>query len=189
MTDFGNRMSSIDRELAPGERVLWRGQPRQGVVLSGSDAFMIPFSLLWGGFAFFWEWSVIKSGAPPFFVLWGMPFVAVGIYLIAGRFFVDAWQRSRTFYAVTNERLLIIEGFLKLNTRSVSLRTLSDVSLSERSDGEGSIHFGPSTFPAAFRGFSGWPGMKERMGPQFDRIADARSVRDLIHGAQKALSK
>jgi hypothetical protein len=183
-----NDMSPINRELAAGERLLWSGQPRQGVTLRGSDALMIPFSLLWGGLAFFWEWSVINSNAPAFFMLWGIPFVAVGLYLILGRFFVEAWQRSRTHYAVTSERVLIVEGLFKNTVRSVSLRTLSEMSLSESSSGEGTIHFGPSSLPSFFRGFSGWPGMKERMGPMFDRIADARIVRDLVNGAQKALS-
>jgi len=182
-------MPPITRELAAGERVLWSGQPRQGVTLRGADALMIPFSLLWGGFAFFWEWSVLKSGAPFFFALWGIPFVAVGIYFIIGRFFVEAWQRSRTFYAVTNERILIVDGIFSSTVSAISLRTLADVTLAERSDGQGSIYFGNSAVPAAFRSFSAWPGMRSRIGPQFDLIADARIVRDLIHGAQKALPR
>jgi hypothetical protein len=182
-------MSPLGRELAPGERILWSGQPRQGVTLRGSDALMIPFSLLWGGFAFFWEWSVLNSDAPALFALWGIPFVAVGVYIIFGRFFVEAWQRSRTYYAVTDERILIVDGLFNTTVRSVSLRTLTDMSLSERSDGEGTIYFGPSTLPMTVRSFSGWPGMKDRMGPLFDRIASARSVRNLIQGAQKALLK
>jgi hypothetical protein len=150
---------------------------------------MIPFSLLWGGFAFFWEWSVVTSGAPPFFMLWGVPFVLMGIYLIVGRFFVEAWERTRTHYAVTNERVLIVGGLFRPTTKSVSLRAMSEMSLTEHSNGEGSIHFGPSAFPAVFRSLSGWPGVKERMSPMFDRIPDARIVRDLILGAQKALSR
>jgi hypothetical protein len=189
MSYAGEIAPPINRELAAGERVLWAGQPRQGVTLRGADAAMIPFSLLWGGFAFFWEWSVINSGAPFFFALWGIPFVAVGIYLIFGRFFVESWQRSRTHYAVTNERVLIVDGLFNTTVSSVSLRTLTDMTFSEKSDGEGSIHFGPGTVPAAFRTFSAWPGMKGQMGPRFELIPDARMVRDLIHGAQKALSR
>jgi hypothetical protein len=150
---------------------------------------MIPFSLLWGGFAFFWEWSVLQSGAPVFFALWGIPFVAMGVYLILGRFYVEAWQRSRTHYAVTNERILILDGLFRTTVSSVSLRTLSDTTLSEYSNGEGSIYFGPSALPTMVRSFSGWPGMKGRTGPQFDRISNVRSVLDVIRGAQKALLK
>jgi hypothetical protein len=192
MRDNGGRMQSeIERVLRPelesGEKLLWSGQPRQGLRLQPSDAALIPFSLMWGGFALFWEFSVFQDGAPIFFRLWGIPFVLVGLYLIAGRFFVDAWQRGRTFYGITNERVLIVSGLFQKQVKSLALRSLSDVTLSERGDRSGSITFGGT--PTLYRWFagSGWPGIDKQLPPSFDSIENARQVYAQIQNAQRAL--
>ena len=148
---------------------------------------MTPFALMWGGFAIFWEWKALQAPeAPAFFALWGIPFVLIGLYLIFGRFLVEVWQRAKTYYGVTNERVLIVSGFFKRNVKSLSLRNLSDLSLSEGSNGEGTISFGGGgPFSSTFGGFSAWPGMPPYMGPRFELIADARSVYETIRGAQR----
>jgi hypothetical protein len=86
----------IARELDRDEHLLWIGQPRRGVFLRAPDLFLVPFSLLWGGFALFWEWQVLHTpNAPAYMALFGLPFVLFGIDPIAGRFFVDARLRAR----------------------------------------------------------------------------------------------
>jgi len=178
----------IQRELSSSEKLLWWGQPRQGVVVRGSDAFTIPFSLLWCGFAVFWEASVLRApGTPAFFVLWGLPFVLVGVYFVAGRFFVEARRRANTYYAVTSERVIIVSGVFARTVKSLSLGTLTDLSLSEAKSGEGSITFGAQhPMAARFGGMRGWPGAEQNLGPRFDLILDAKSVYETIRSAQRA---
>ena len=150
---------------------------------------LIPFSLLWCGFAVFWELSVLASpNAPLFFALFGVPFVLAGVYFVVGRFFVDSLQRSKTHYAVTTDRVLIVSGMLGRKVKSLSLRTLSDVSLSEGRNGDGSISFG-SQFPFAgmFGGMAGWPGSDQFIGPRFELIPKAKSVYEVIRGAQRGV--
>jgi len=173
--------------LASGERVLWWGRPRQGLVLRSSDMFAIPFSLLWCGFAIFWETGVLSSGrAPGFFAFWGIPFVAIGLYMVIGRFFAEAVQRSKTNYALTADRVLIVSGVFSRTVKSLSLNTLSDVTLTEGSNGKGSITFGPQNpFGSMFGGTSSWPGAQQQ-SPRFDLIDDARTVYEKIRSAQRS---
>lgn len=102
----------FDRYLRVDEEILWWGQPHPYHLLSVADIFMIPFSLLWGGFAYFWEFLVITSGAPPLFVLWGIPFVLIGSYMIFGRFIHNYLIRRNMYYAITDQRLIILRKFL-----------------------------------------------------------------------------
>jgi hypothetical protein len=99
-------MDGVTDFLSRDERVLWTGTPQQGLPFTSQDWFILPFSLFWCGFVAFWEMQAVKSG-PFFFELWGLPFIAVGIYMLAGRFLVDAWVRRGTLYTLTNKRILI----------------------------------------------------------------------------------
>jgi len=133
--------------LQPGEKVLWTGRPDPGRLLSSKDAYLIPFSLMWGGFAIVWEGGVLltmagANGAPIFFALWGIPFVVAGQYLIWGRFLVKRWDRRRTVYAVTDQRVLVLRG---ASLQSMFVSSLPGVTQSARPDGSGSLEFGSSS--------------------------------------------
>ena len=177
--------SEIERELSSGERLIWSGRPRRGLRLRPSDMFVIPFTLVWCGFAIFWEVSVISKGAPFFFIIWGVPFVGIGFYFVFGRFFVDARTRERTFYGITNERIIIVTGLFSRQTKSLALRTLTDISLTEIADGSGTITFG-AVHPMAQRIPAGWPGAGQYAVPAFDMIDRAKDVYDLIRQTQKS---
>lgn len=171
---------SLDR----GERQLWAGRPRQGILFRGSDIFMIPFSILWGGFAVFWEATVILSGGPLLFALFGIPFVLMGLYITVGRFVLDARRRANVTYGVTDQRIVIQSGILRPTVKSLELSTLSDVTVQERADGSGTITFGPThPFATMYAGMA-WPGVPQ--ATSFELIPDARRVYDTIRAAQQA---
>lgn len=96
--------------ITPDEHILWKGTPGTGHLFLPSDFFMIPFSILWCGFAFFWEYNVISSGAPFFFALFGLPFICVGLYITVGRFLWKAVLRKRTAYVITTRRIIRKQG-------------------------------------------------------------------------------
>jgi hypothetical protein len=140
-------------ELSPGETIQWTGRPNPRVIFHRDDALMIPFSLMWGGFAIFWlmgatgMWDVPSKTSNHAFslfaVIWGTPFVLAGQYLIWGRFLYAFWKKKRTYYAVTNRRALIVEQGLRNQTaRSAFFESLSTIDKSVRADGIGSIAFG-----------------------------------------------
>lgn len=173
----------LDSQIAPNERLLWSGQPRQGVFLRASDAYTIPFSLMWCGFAIFWETSVIYSNAPFFFRLWGIPFVLVGLYMVVGRFFVDAKQRGKTYYGVTNERIIIVSGIFNKQVKSLNLPTLTDISLDEKSDASGNITFGLSNSTSQWNNFP-FSRRNQPEVPSFESIQNAKKVYEIIRNAQ-----
>jgi hypothetical protein len=93
--------------LRCGERVLWNGRPDPSVVFTRADAFFVPFSLLWCGFAIFWESLVLGNGAPLLFPTFGGVFVVLGVYLVAGRFAAKAVLKARTRYWLTDQRAIV----------------------------------------------------------------------------------
>jgi len=176
---------AIRRQLGLGEQVLWHGQPIDGLRLRPRDAFFIPFSLLWCGFVVFWNVTVWSQHSPLFFRLWGVPFLLAGAYMVIGRFFVDAWMRARTDYAVTNERILIVTHLFSERVTSLFLASLPEMTLQVDASGRGTIQFGIGTPVAVTWNPLGTFNAQQGMPPSFFEILDARAVADLVRQLQE----
>jgi hypothetical protein len=183
---LSNANSVIRAHLSQDEPLLWSAQPRGGIAFRLEDIYLIPFSLLWGGFAIFWEWMATSGGAPFFFRLWGVPFVAIGLYMIVGRFIYDAWLRSNTYYGLTTERALIVRRTLGDSVRSIELKTLGDVTLSVGGDRSGTITLGNDTPGGAWFALMPWSRSSYVSAPRFERIDRAGEVYEQIRDAQSA---
>jgi len=104
------------------------------VIFHAEDWYTIPFSLVWGGFAIFWEtgalgfWGHNSKGSPHLFMaLWGIPFIVIGQYMIWGRFVYDGWLKRRTYYGITNRRLIVLQEATKRKSCSMYLDAIPSV--------------------------------------------------------------
>jgi hypothetical protein len=171
MAQSGDSMA-IQPHLLPAESVRWIGRPDPHRLLGAGDFFLVPFSLMWGGFALFWEAGVVglgshspsAAGAWWFGALWGIPFVLVGQYFIWGRFIYKRWDRRRTIYAVTNQRVLALRGH---TLQSLFLNQLPTLNKSLRSDGSGTLEFTTSPFGFGFWGNTGMEFLSGRRSAAF----------------------
>ena len=178
----------VTPSLSNGERLIWAGQPRQGFFLQAADIFMIPFSVAWGGFAIFWTLTAYLSGAPWFFVLWGMPFVAIGLWLMVGRFFTDARSRAKTFYAVTEKRVIFVKSGKNQQVTSLDLKSVGDITFAQHGNGRGTILFGVSfPYPQAAKMYAGAARQGKNI-PMFNQIERAKEVYDQIMRAKNSTS-
>lgn len=95
--------------LVPGESILWKGRPEKGNIFTRREFVMLPFSIMICGFSLFWEYMALQTGQL-FPVLWGLPIVCIGIYMLVGRYIQSAYLRNKTFYVITNKKVLIKKG-------------------------------------------------------------------------------
>lgn len=177
--------SPLGSELNTGERLLWSGQSRDGLRLQPADGCLIPFALVWCGFTFFWEAIAIIgffSGHTTGFIryifpLWGLPFIAIGLYLLIGRFFVDAKKRSKTWYGVTDRRVLFVTDSRERKVRSIFLQDIPKLEMVTRPDGSGTLVFGPvGNYKTGY--------ISPYDAPAFQMIEDVRSVYNIAQGAR-----
>ncbi len=187
-------------ELVSGETVVWAGRPDTSVVFHREDILLVPFSLLWGGFAIFWERTAMgmhtraAHPAPWFFMLWGIPFVIIGQYIIWGRFLVTAWKKARTFYAVTDRRVrrvLVVQKAWGRRTSSANLGDLPTLMKDGASKGVGTLHFAPATSAWAGRGtdWGAWDGMSIDEVPIFRDVQHVDELYQLVADRCKQLRK
>jgi len=182
-------LTAIQPELTSGESVLWTGQPNQSRIFHKEDVFLVPFSLLWGGFAIFWEtgvaglWSSGPRSHEPwtFGIIWGIPFVLIGQYVIWGRFFYAAWKKKRTHYAVTDRRVIVVQNGRTRQMSSAYLDALPNLIKEGSSNGVGTLRFSHPESPwSRSRGWGVWDAMNIGTTPTFVDIEDVDSVYRLI---------
>lgn len=187
-----NEAGAVMRDhLFPGEKLLWSGRPRQGLVLRPIDMFLLPMTLGWVGFAILWQLKLVDlQKSAPFLSIVGIPFVVVVLYFLVSRFLMDAKRRSNTCYGVTDGRIIISSGIFSLTRQSLHLDTLPEVSITESTStkstaGEGTISFGTSPYGAVMAALPGFPGSSQNDLPRFEVIPDGKSVYEMILSAQR----
>lgn len=130
--------------IEPDEQILWQGVPSQRLVIfEPRDAYLIPFFLLWGGI----PGMAIVADPSVLFLIVPTVFVAIAIWMLAGRFLWDAWLRRATVYLLTDRRVIIAGGRPSARVDQMLLRP----GLSVTVEGD-SVTFGPHK-PAKDRNF------------------------------------
>ncbi len=168
--------------LRSGEELLWSAQPKQGIKFRTQDLFLTPFSILWGGFAIFWEAMVLWMGAPLIMALFGIPFVLIGLHLMIGRFFYDAFLRSKMHYAISNRRALIFYKGKESQIFSWDLNDCKHLSLSRSRENSGTLNFGEMA-KGNTNGFQ-LPYDKANPGPAFEMIENLSEVNEIFERAR-----
>lgn len=137
----------VDAELGKGERIVWIGQPIPSR-LARSTLPIVLFGIPVTAFAFFWivTASGIRGlgfpGPSCFFVLFGIPFVLVGLGMLTSPVWMYL-KAGRTVYAVTDRRALVIDGglFGGMTVRSFEPASMTGLTRTQFADGSGNLIF------------------------------------------------
>ena len=174
----------INQQISSSERVLWADRPKRGSVVQWSDVRLSIFGVIWLGMLIPHILLIFKDGGGPFFPkLFMVPFLLVGLYYLFGRYIHDAWLRSRTFYGLTDQRVIIISGLFGTSVRSLPMKSLPELNLKEKSNGSGSIVFGGSSY--WWFASMAWPGSRRNGPPVIELVDDVRGVYNQILAAQQ----
>jgi len=185
--------SIFQEELLKDEEILWMGQPNPNINFTSMDWFLIPFSIMWGGFAIFWELSALgmlfvnssnETNIPIVFPLFGIPFVIMGLYFIFGRFIYKKWKKRRTYYAITNKRVLIITNTNNKKIMAEFIDNIPAINYSQKSNGIGNIRFGNFNFMTDMyenTGMDFFSGFSGKSSPAFFDIDNVKEVYTLVN--------
>ena len=138
-------LTVIRSEIPEDEEILWAGQPDQWEA-SKRGWPIFGFAIPWTLFALFWMFAAAGFGMPNFsdgtgfFALFGIPFVLIGLFMLASPFLM-ARTAKHTVYVVTHQRALIFTGKDAVEVETYLPGELNSLDRTLRSNGTGSIRF------------------------------------------------
>lgn len=136
---FFNLDREIEQYLEAGEHIIWTGQPKQGLIFSAFDIWMVIFGIVWTSGVISWIYAALDAAI--WFAMFGLPFLLVGLYLMFGKFFFDARTRATAIYAITNRRVIITYKQFGKKFFSHEYGKIREIALRENADRSGTIYF------------------------------------------------
>ncbi len=107
--------------ISEGESLLWTGRPGQGLRYSKGGQTLSIFGVFFTIFAFYGLSTTLHREDGGTFLLIDIMLVAGGLYLLVGHWLLDAYQRTRSRYALTDRRALIYSGLFNPQAHSYPL--------------------------------------------------------------------
>lgn len=146
--------------LRSGESILWEGQPDPNRHLNRRDTTLIPYSLLQfaAPLAMIWMFNTFFTFFGSFGTLYNLLigfFLVTGLYALVGRFAFKYFKKRNTYYAVTEDRIIIHDTTpLFGNTTTLYIDQLTELNR----DGADIMFASPSAQPS----FITWGGNDRR---------------------------
>lgn len=144
-----NLNSVFDKILLPGEKILWSWQPDSSIRFSKHDWYLIPMYIVMFGMVNWWIWSVLFALESIAVLIIGGPFVILSVYALIGRFPYKIWRKKHTYYAVTDQRLIVVYHD---EVQSARLSELPRIDKERLSDWIWTLSFGNLSFASGPRG-------------------------------------
>ncbi len=177
--------ADIENDLAPGERVLWRGKPERGPFVWRTWPLSIFGAILLSA-ALTFEILILTTEAPDILAAWGVPFTIAAVYMSGGHFLLTSREWENTEYLVTNSRVLIKHGVWVPRLTTYSLLSLPHTQVEMHDSEVGNVMFKP----IHSGGYGPGPGYQTMwpyphgylLGLMY--VRDPQRVRTLIEGAR-----
>lgn len=127
--------------MSNDEYIVWKGKPEKGHLLAYEDILVIPFSIIWCGGALLWTFIAFSEMIASF-ILIGIFFSTVGLYISIGRFVHKIHRRKNTRYVITNKKVLVC---YKDRISVINRSCIFQMHMKTYKDGNGNIIFTDDT--------------------------------------------
>lgn len=171
-------IADFESYLKPGESILWTGQPKPGIQIRDADMILIPMSIILIGFSIILNYTLFHYRANLILLIFAIAIGIAGIYGGALRFFSDAAKRARTHYCITTHRVIVLTAKQKPAIKTLPLKNIDRMDITEEKDGSGFIIFGNTNplYPWLLGGFY----FSHDAVPGLELLPDAKLVYNIL---------
>lgn len=131
--------SEFDIYLKKEETILWTGQPEKNISNKTHIFLLVISAIIAVFFALFWNIIVWTYNTPSIFKIFGILFLFYSTFGGIIHIILHRYRRSKTYYAISTERIYIKYLFFGNRIKSYSLISLPEPILKKYSNGIGSI--------------------------------------------------